>query len=80
VFNILWKKPKFVFSFVSVESHLWQSLLYFIILDETQSGDIVSSCFVCCSAVLERFCGVLLNVTETLNDIIKTDDMGVQIE
>ncbi|KDR15146.1 importin-11 [Zootermopsis nevadensis] len=32
------------------------------------------------SAVLERFCGVLLNVTETLNDIIKTDDMGIQID
>ncbi|XP_069689548.1 importin-11 isoform X2 [Periplaneta americana] len=32
------------------------------------------------SAVLERFCGVLLNVTEALNDIIKTDDMGIQID
>jgi len=33
-----------------------------------------------CSAVLERFCGVLLNVTEALNDVMKTDDMGIQIE
>ncbi|GLH14983.1 Importin-11 [Gryllus bimaculatus] len=32
------------------------------------------------SAVLERFCGILLNVTEVLNDIIKTDDMGAQID
>lgn len=32
------------------------------------------------SAVLERFCGILLNVTEALNDITKTDDMGFQFD
>ncbi|PSN49429.1 Importin-11 [Blattella germanica] len=32
------------------------------------------------NSVLERFCGFLLNITEALNDIIKTDDMGMQID
>jgi hypothetical protein len=35
---------------------------------------------VCCSSVLERFCGILLNITEALNDITKTDDMGIKYE
>lgn len=32
------------------------------------------------NSVLERFCGILLNVTEVLNDIIKTDDLGAQVD
>lgn len=31
-------------------------------------------------AVLERFCGILLNVAEVLNDIMKTDNCGTQLD
>lgn len=32
------------------------------------------------NVVLERFCGLLLCISEVLNDITRTDDMGVQID
>ncbi|KAG8226721.1 hypothetical protein J437_LFUL004371 [Ladona fulva] len=30
--------------------------------------------------VLERFCGILLKVTEALNDVIKADETGAQLD
>ncbi|XP_071449865.1 importin-11 [Hetaerina americana] len=30
--------------------------------------------------VLEKFCGILLKVTEALNDVIKADEMGAQLD
>ncbi|XP_066994048.1 importin-11 [Anabrus simplex] len=32
------------------------------------------------STVLDKFCGILLNVTEALNDVMKTDDMGLLVD